>query len=516
MEAGTVQDITDVLRVFERILRDRHDHALTGRQPEGPLAREVLSKHPGHPLHAAQDGAMQDHWTLVARRQRGLGGSIGLRCRISRHHLLDGRSARLGLVAQVEAQRQLEVQLDCPTLMVASKCILQGDVDLRAVERSIALVESPLFPGRVQSLSQLLLGAVPELDAAEGLLWPRAQLQGKFEAEELVHVEDKAQGRRDLAADLVLAAEDVRVVLLEAAHTSESGERPAQLVAVQHTEGGQAQRQLSIGARLAVEDNAVPWAVHRLQEPFLALDLEAIHVLAVVLVVPRALEELRGVDVGRDDLVKATLAVLGTHELLELVVDPRTVAGPEAGARRDLRVEEEEVLLLADAAVIALLGLLEHLLVRLEQLRRREGHAIDALQRVVLSLAQPVGGRVLRDGEGLHAPHGGEVRSAAQVDEWAAAVGGRHGARRHLAADEVHFEWVAGEEFQGLLASEHEALERLIGLAECLDLLLDLGEVRVREAAVAQEDVVVEAAVDGRPNRQVTAKLLLERSPHDV
>lgn len=51
-------------------------------------------------------------------------------------------------------------------------------------------------------------------------------------------------------------AEDVRVVLLEAAHAREAGERAAQLVAVQRAEVRQPQRQLAPRAAALLEHKA--------------------------------------------------------------------------------------------------------------------------------------------------------------------------------------------------------------------------------------------------------------------
>ena len=66
-----------------------------------------------------------------------------------------------------------------------------------------------------------------------------------------------------------------------------------------------------------------------------------------------------------------------------------TVGQPECGAGGEV-VEDEELLLLADSAMVALLGLLQVLLVFLQQLLVRERHSVHALQRVVLGVAQPL------------------------------------------------------------------------------------------------------------------------------
>ena len=86
------------------------------------------------------------------------------------------------------------------------------------------------------------------------------------------------------------------------------------------------------------------------------------------------------------------------HELDEGVVDPRAVREPEAAAGRQV-VEEEELLVLADAAVVALGRLLEELLVVLHLGRVGERDAVDALQRLVVGVAEEVRRRVLREGE---------------------------------------------------------------------------------------------------------------------
>ena len=53
-------------------------------------------------------------------------------------------------------------------------------------------------------------------------------------------------------------------------------------------------------------------------------------------------------------------------------------------------VEEEQVLLLADDAVVKLLRLLQHLLVGLELLRAWEAHAGHALQAVLVRVSLPI------------------------------------------------------------------------------------------------------------------------------
>lgn len=73
----------------------------------------------------------------------------------------------------------------------------------------------------------------------------------------------------NLFGDLVHAAEDVGVVLLEAADAGEAGEGAAELVAVEDAEVGVADGEDVVGAGLVGVHEAVPGAVHRLQRKLL-------------------------------------------------------------------------------------------------------------------------------------------------------------------------------------------------------------------------------------------------------
>jgi hypothetical protein len=105
-------------------------------------------------------------------------------------------------------------------------------------------------------------------------------------------------------------------------------------------------------------------------------------------------------------------------------------------------VERKELLVDADPAVVALLGLLEPVLVLGHLLGVGERDAVDALERVVLGVAHKVGRRGFGDREGLDLGRVGDVRAGAEVDERAAAVDGRRGAVRDLGLDEVSLVFV--------------------------------------------------------------------------
>jgi hypothetical protein len=191
----------------------------------------------------------------------------------------------------------------------------------------------------------------------------------------------RASGRAGVAHllfDLGDGAEDVAVVLLEAAHAREARERAGELVPVEHAEVGKAQRQLAVRALAVLEHEAVGGAVHWLEAELLALDLEAEHVLLVLGGVARRLPQLEVEHVGRDHFVVVALPVLLADEVLQPVVEARAVRQEEARARAEL-VEVEELLLEADLAVVALGRLLLEVLPLGELLLVGEGDAVDPL-----------------------------------------------------------------------------------------------------------------------------------------
>ena len=124
----------------------------------------------------------------------------------------------------------------------------------------------PGAAGELDRLAQVLLGLVPGLVAAVPLLRPERELDRVIgEAEILVdRIEQVAEDAR-LGDDLVLAAEDVGVVLGELAHPQYAVQRAVRLVAVAAAEFGEPERQVAIGFDPLAENQDVRRAVHRLQ-----------------------------------------------------------------------------------------------------------------------------------------------------------------------------------------------------------------------------------------------------------
>ena len=131
-------------------------------------------------------------------------------------------AAVLGDVIQAKVERHLEVELNRAALPGASQAVAQVEVDLRAVERAVALVDDIRHVELLQRLNQAVGRRLPILIAAHAVLRAGGKLDEVIKAELAVHLIDEADHADDLVGDLVGAHEDMRVVLREAAHAEQA------------------------------------------------------------------------------------------------------------------------------------------------------------------------------------------------------------------------------------------------------------------------------------------------------
>ncbi len=137
---------------------------------------------------------------------------------------------------------------------------------------------------------------------------------------------------------------------------------------------------------------------------------------------PRDLVELELADVGREDLGVALLAQLLADEGLQLLADDGAVRGPEDQALADVLVDDEELQVPAELAVVAVLRLLDLLEVLGQLLLGREGGAVDALELLVLLVAPVVGAGDREELERLQLGAVAHVGARAEVHELAVLV----------------------------------------------------------------------------------------------
>ena len=257
----------------------------------------------------------------------------------------------------------------------------------------------------------------------------------------------------------------------------------------------EAQRQVAVRAQRVAIDQRGLRAVHRLETEGLLFGLDQEHVLPEVFPVPRLLPQLLVDQDRRGDFLVAVGVEHLPHELLQLAHDRPAAGQPERCPGRDV-VEDEQVELAPELAMIALLRFLQAPEILVELLLAQPGGAIDALEHRVLLVAAPVGARRRQQLEEAHLSRPADVRPPAQVDEVALPV------ERHAvggdALEDLDLEALPTppEEGDRLRARHLLPLERDVGLADHAHLVLDAREV-LRGERLALGEVVVEAILDG-------------------
>ncbi len=319
------------------------------------------------------------------------------------------------------------------------------------------------------------------------------------------------------------------------------------LVPVDRAELEQPQRQLAVRPPARAVHEVVHRAVHRLEVVVLAGALDValvvellvevhgrVHPVRVPVEVARRLEEVRLGDVRRADERVARLHVPLARVLLHLHADRRAVRVEHRQARADLLREGEQVELVAQAAVVAPLGLGKTLEVRLELVLGRPRRAVDALELRVLLAAAPVGGggahelvavadqaraRQVRAAAQVLPDHGlalparaahvvvDRQLAAADLDARALGVVGRAA----LEPDELQLVRLVRELRPRLVLGHDPATEGLALLDDPGHRLVERLEVLRRERRLDVE-VVVEAVRDRRADAQLRVRVhLLDR-----
>ncbi len=428
------------------------------------------------------------------------------------------------LVREVEALREVVVDLDRAELPLAADGVLDHEVELRAVEGSLAVLHDGVEPLLRRGPDDRRLGLLPVLVRADVLLAVVGVAQRDLrrvvvELERLEDVEHDVDHALELLQQLVGAHEQVGVVLREASDARQTVQLARLLVAVYGAELGQTHRQLLVGAGLRAVDLAVVGAVHRLEQVLLALDggvdgLE--RVLAVLGVVARGDVELLVADVGGDDLLVAVLLLHAAQELLQAVAQRGALREPQRQTLAHALREGEQLEVLAQLAVVALLGLLHHLDILVEHRLFGERDAVDACEHLILLVAAPVGAGHRRELDGLDIPRVGDVGTAAEVRERAVGVE-RDGAVLQV-GDQLHLVLVAlgGEGLQRLGFRHLAADELLLVARELLHLLFDGRQVGLGDRR-RRIDIVVEAVLDGGADAELDARVeRLERFGQQV
>ncbi len=207
-----------------------------------------------------------------------------------------------------------------------------------------------------------------------------------------------------------------------------------------------------------------------------------------------------------DDLLVAVLLLHAAQELLQPVAQGGPFRQPQRQTLAYALREGEEFQLLAQLAVVALLGLLHHHEVFVEQRFLGERDAVDAGQHLVLLVAAPVGSGHRGQLDGLDGARVGDMRTAAQVGE--AAVGiERDGAVLQI-GDQFDLVGVVllGEGLQRVGLRDLRADQRLLLAGELRHFVFDSGEIGLGDGH-RRIHVVVEAVLDGGADAELDARI---------
>src|SRR5688500_4584798 len=113
-------------------------------------------------------------------------------------------------VLELEALRQVEVQLDRRALPETADGGAELDIDLGAIDTPAPLVHPEVDPFPLQRALQRGFGPVPDGIIAQPLGWPSGDLEVQLEAEGLPHhTIHLVEAQKDLVLDLIGSTEDV-------------------------------------------------------------------------------------------------------------------------------------------------------------------------------------------------------------------------------------------------------------------------------------------------------------------
>ncbi len=400
-----------LLGVVDEIVAHGNDLHLGRREPGREVAAAVLDQHADEALQRPERGAVDHHRPLPLVV------------------LVD--------VRQLEALRQVVVDLDGAELPGAAQRVLHHEVELRPVEGGLARLFVGVEVRFGDGLADVLLGAGPERVAARVLFGvvgvaERDLRLELLEAQGVEHLQGEVDDGLELVLDLPGGTEDVRVVLREAAHAGQPAELAGLLLAVDGPEFGQPHRKVPVRVVVVLVDFDVVRAVHRLEEVAVLLavvPLSGHHrrelVVLVVRVVPAGAVEVEPPDVGGADRFVALLHLLLLQDPVERLPQRRALGQPHGQAGPHLLgVEGEEVQLRAELAVVPLLGLPAPLQEVLEQFLLGKADAVDARELRVRLVPAPVRAGHRQQLRRLNVPGRRDVWAAAEVGELALLVEG--------------------------------------------------------------------------------------------
>src|SRR5215472_92849 len=368
-----LQRFRDMLRVVGYFFADRANLYLHGGEPQRKCSSVMLNQNAEEALYGTEQRAV-DHERLMP-------------------------GAVFGDVLQPEARRQVEVELHRRELPGAANRVNQLHVNLRAVKSGFA---SNRFVGNVHVLhsgSERGGGAMPVFGFSSVIFRMRGIPVGKFnfefvEAEILHDREREIDAGFDFGFDLRRHAENMRVVLGEAAHAQQAMQHATAFVAIDSAKLGETNGQIPVAVQLGLVNQNVARAIHGLELVVGFFDFDGTeHAVFVKAGVAAGLPEVAAHNVRSVDEVVAALEEFVAEPVFDNFANQAALGMPENESRARFLLDAEEIQLDAELAMIATLGLLEAMQIFVQLFLREESNRIDALELRIAFLPLPIRAR---------------------------------------------------------------------------------------------------------------------------
>ena len=191
--------------------------------------------------------------------------------------------AVLADVLRVKSLRKLEVELNSSALPRSADRIGEVEVDLRAIERTVALVYDVGQFKFVQSLSQRVGGVFPILFRADAVVGAGGKFHVILETEQAVNLVDQTDNAFDFGGYLLGRHINVRVVLSETTNSHKSVELPRTLVTMNESEFAYSHREILITSRFEFINKHSARAVHRFDSVIFVVHLGGVHVFLIMI-----------------------------------------------------------------------------------------------------------------------------------------------------------------------------------------------------------------------------------------
>ena len=251
-------------------------------------------------------------------------------------------------------------------------------------------------------------------------------------------------------------------------------------------------------------DHHVVGAVHGAQDVSLVLQLHGgEHVVLVVVPVAGGLVQLHVAHAGGHHVLVAQMELLVPDIVLQLTPDGVALGQQHGQAPAHQIVGHKQLQLPADPAVIPALCLLQPLEVGVRLVLFGEGDAVDALERLPVGVAPPVGGVAGQQLDGVALDPAGAVHvgTGAQVGKFPLPVKA-DGLVLGQVVDQLNLKRLVLHQGKGLFPGQLKALQLQLFLADLPHFGLDLLHV-LRGKGKGRQHIVIPALVDGGADGQL-------------